>query len=233
MIEIVSRWDSGKVLYKAKNATDVGAALREAVASDADLRGAYLRGAYLSGADLSGAYLRGAYLRGADLSGAYLRGADLSGAYLRDAYLRGADLSGANLSGATGIVPELSNDLLLLLDQVGKIRAYKLVTADGYGPQYGGVRYEIGESVEVEGASTDPNVQCAAGVNVATLPWCLRNWRPGYRVLVVEFARKDIAAIPAGDGKFRLHRCKVVGEKKIDPVALGLVRADVTEQEAA
>jgi hypothetical protein len=45
-------------------------------------------------------------------------------------------------------------------------------------------------------------------------------------VLVVEFTAKDIAAIPNGDGKFRLHRCRVVGEKKIDPVALGLVKEE-------
>jgi hypothetical protein len=32
----------------------------------------------------------------------------------------------------------------------------------------------------------------------------------------VEFAVEDIAAIPiASDGKIRLHRCKVVGEKNL------------------
>jgi hypothetical protein len=59
-IEIVSRWDKTKVLYKAETAADVRTALEEAVKSRADL----------SGADLSGAYLRGADPRGADLSGA-------------------------------------------------------------------------------------------------------------------------------------------------------------------
>jgi uncharacterized protein YjbI with pentapeptide repeats len=209
-IEIKHRWETGKVLYTAEGASDVCSALGEAVKSRADL----------SGADLYGADLYGANLYGANLSGADLSGANLSG----------ANLSGANLFGTKGIVPERCNDLLLLLDQPGKIRAYKLVTADGYGPFTGGIRYVIGETVEVPNASTVPAVQCAPGINVATLPWCLNNWQPGYRILIVEFEAADIAAIPVGDGKFRLHRCRVVGEKEIDPVALGLVKA---EEEAA
>jgi hypothetical protein len=94
-IEIVSRWDSSKVLYVAKGAADVRAALEEAVASGADLRGADLRDANLRDANL-----RGADLRDADLRGAYLRDANLRDAYLRDAYLRGAYLRDANLRGA-------------------------------------------------------------------------------------------------------------------------------------
>ena len=249
-IEIKSRYD-GRVLYTAKNASDVRRALEEAVKASADLRGADLSGAYLRGADLSGADLRSAYLSGADLRSADLRSADLRSAYLggaylsgadlrsadlrsadlrsadlRSAYLSGADLSGADLRSADGLAPEVCNDLLILLDQPGKIRAYKLVNERGEGPQYGGIEYKAGETVEVPEANTNPDIQCAAGINVATLPWCLKNWQPGYRVLVLEFTKKDIAAIPVGDGKFRLRRAKVVGEKKIDPVALGLVRVE-------
>ena len=88
-----------KLAYKS------GADLSGADLSDADLRGAVLSGADLRGADLSGAVLRGAVLRGAVLrgavlSGAVLRGADLRGAVLRGAVLSGADLRGADLSGA-------------------------------------------------------------------------------------------------------------------------------------
>jgi hypothetical protein len=103
----------------------LGAAVKVAVASaadlsDANLRGANLGGANLRGANLGGANLRDANLRGADLGGANLRdaelgcanlrganlgdanlsGADLSDANLRDANLRDANLSGADLSGA-------------------------------------------------------------------------------------------------------------------------------------
>ena len=157
----------------------------------------------------------------ANLSGAYLRGANLSGANLSS-----ADLRGANLSGATGIAPERCTDLLILLDQVGPLRAYKLVNANGQGPFNGGVTYEIGETVEVKNADTDPSDQCGAGINVATLPWCLKEWELGYRILIVAFDVKDIACIPtATDGKFRLHRCKVIGEKVLDYVALGLIEA--------
>ena len=272
MIEIKSRWD-GRILYTAESAQDVRAAVREAVASGANLydanlsranlcganlRGANLRGANLCDADLYDANLSGANLRGANLCDADLRDADLYdadlcgvdlrdadlydadlyGVDLRDADLRGAnlsranlsdadlsranlsranlsraDLSGADLSRATGIAPERCTDLLMLLDQVGKIRAYKLTRADGSGPTYPGLTYAVGETVEAADANTDPDDHCGAGVNLATLPWCLSQWRPGYRIFVCEFTRADIAAIPtATDGKFRTHRCRVVRE---------------------
>ena len=204
MIEIKSRWD-GRILYTAENAQDVRAAVREAVASRANLSSANLRSAYLSRADLSGAYLSDAYLRDADLSG--------------------ADLSRAYFSRATGIAPERCTDLLMLLDQVGKIRAYKLTRADGSGPTYPGLTYAVGETVEAADANTDPDDHCGAGVNLATLPWCLSQWRPGYRIFVCEFTRADIAAIPtATDGKFRVHRCKAVREIPAEQIAewLGL-----------
>ena len=137
-------------------------------------------------------------------------------ANLSRANLSRANLSGATLSRATGIQPERSTPLLMLLDQPGAIRAYKLVDAQGVGPFNGGVTYRVGESVRVKKANTDPTEHCAAGINVATLDWCLANWQEGYRILIVEFTAKDIAAIPtATDGKFRLHRCLVVAEKDI------------------
>ena len=146
-------------------------------------------------------------------------------AFKSGAYLRGADLSGAYLSGANGITPELSTPLLMLLDQPGKIRAYKLVNEKNEGPINGGLKYPVGKTVKVGDADSNPLQQCAAGINVATLDWCLREWKPGYRILIVEFTAKDIACIPtATDGKFRLHRCDVIKEKKLNYEALGLIK---------
>jgi len=211
--------------------------LRGADLMGADLRGADLMGAYLRGADLTGANLMGAYLRGADLRGVNLRdtnltdtnlwGADLRGTYLRDtnlwgAYLRGADLTDTNLRGAVGINKHLCTPLRILLAQPGLIRAYKLVTANNVGPYNGGLIYKIGETVKVKDANTDESEQCAAGISLATLDWCMREWRNGYKILLAEFTVKDIAAIPtATDGKFRVHRCKIVGE--VDLKEIGLV----------
>jgi uncharacterized protein YjbI with pentapeptide repeats len=192
-----------------------------AVNSGADLYGANLSGANLYdanlyGANLSRADLYGANLSGANLSGAHLSRADLSGADLSGAYLSRADLYGAYLSGAKGIQPERCTPLLMLCDQPGAIRLYKLVTADGVGPFHGSITYEVGQSYDVTDANTDVTESCGAGINVATLDWCLANWRDGYRVLIVECEAKDIAAIPtATDGKIRLHRCRVVGEKDL------------------
>ena len=105
---------------------------------------------------------------------------------------------------------------MALKDQPGKIRAYKLVEENGEGPFNGGITYVVGKSYSVKDANTDVNEQCAVGINLATLDWCLRYFEKGMRVLLAEFTAKDIAAIPtATDGKFRVHRCKIVGEKDI------------------
>ena len=113
--QIVSRWDSSKVLFECEVPDDVPSSLamrhalekaaaqrprldfRGAFLRDADLRDANLSGADLSGADLSGANFRGAFLRGADFRGADFRGADLRDADLRDANLSDADFRGAAL----------------------------------------------------------------------------------------------------------------------------------------
>jgi hypothetical protein len=233
-VDIKSRFD-GRVLYKAKGAADVreaveaarrdGADLRYADLRDADLRYADLRGAALRGADLRDAYLRGADLRHAALRDADLRGADLRGADLGGAALRDADLRDADLGGAKGFAPERVNDLLMLLDQVGPIRAYKLVNSEYRSPiqSTGKLTYKPGDVVEAE-ADPAPTVQCGKGVNVATLPWCLSNWREGHRIMVVEFTRKDIAAIPVGDGKFRVSKVRVVREIDRDQINVWLGR---------
>jgi uncharacterized protein YjbI with pentapeptide repeats len=227
--EIKSRW-SNEILFSLETKS-LKLAVEAAVGQKTDLSGTNLSGANLSGAslsraDLSRADLSRADLYRADLSGANLSGADLSRADLSRADLSGADLSradlsradlyGAGLLGARGIKAERVTPLLILSDQVGKIRAYKLVNETGEGPYNGGIQYEAGKSYSVEDADTDPAHQCGAGINLATLDWCLSRCKEGYKILVVEFTSRDIAAIPiATDGKFRVNRCKVVREKDI------------------
>jgi uncharacterized protein YjbI with pentapeptide repeats len=190
--------------------------------SGANLSGAYLSRADLSGADLSGAYLSGANLSRADLSGAYLSGADLSranlsGAYLSGANLSGADLSranlsGADLSGAKNYTPERTTALAALPYLTGKIQAFKLVDAKGMSPIHSKrLQYEVGKVVEEPNANTDPGSHCGAGLNVADLPWVLREWSQGQRIFLVEHTAKDIACVPHGtDGKYRVVRLKVL-----------------------
>ena len=211
--------------------------LRGADLHGSDLRDGDLRGTNLRGTDLSGATLRGADLRGADMRGVGLRGTDLHGANLDGADLGGADLReaglrGAGLRGAEGINPYLTTPLLILLDQLPgtRLRAYKLVDRYFAGPVNGGIKYKIGKLAEVRDANTDVNVLCAAGINVATLDWCMREWREGDRILIVEFLLEDIACVPtATDGKIRLFRCTPVGEK--DLMAIGLLREESPERE--
>ena len=163
---------------------------------------AYLHGAYLHGANLRGADLRGAYLRSANLRSADLRSANLSGANLS-----GADLSGADLRNCKGA----TNDLRILLTQKGKLIAYKVITKDLQGPQFSGITYKVGSIVSVDDADTS-NALCAKGINVATLNWIEKEYGLNSNIIAIEFTAKDIASIPLGsDGKFRLHRGKVLG----------------------
>ena len=114
MIQIKHRV-SGAVLFECE-AENLKVAVEQAVASGANLSDANLSDANLSGANLSDA--------------------NLSDANLSDAYLRGA-----NLRGATGINPNLTTPIRILLDQVGAIRAYKLVNERGEGPFSGGITW--------------------------------------------------------------------------------------------
>ena len=155
--------------------------------------------------------------------------ADLSNADLNYANLRNTDLSYADLSNAMGINKYLCTPLMVLHDQIGPIRAYKLVNKDGEGPFNGGIMYEIGMEYGADNANTNEAEHCARGINLATLDWCMREWQPEFRIFVAEFTSTDIAAIPiATDGKFRVHRCKIVGEK--DLYEIGLLKDEKRER---
>ena len=217
--EIKNRW-SGELIFSVETTSwklAIELAIKaKADLSSADLSSADLSSANLRSADLSSANLRYADLRYADLSSANLRYADLRYADLRSANLRYADLRSAK-----GINKYLVTPLLMLLDQPGKILAYKLVKEDCLAPFNGGITYEIGKSYEVKDADTDELNLCAKGINVATLDWCIKEHQNDYRILKVEFNAKDIACIPtATDGKFRLFRCDVVDEVNLKKIGI-------------
>ena len=111
----------------------------------------------------------------------------------------------------------------MLLDQVGKIRAYKLVNGKNEGPWNGGVKYEIGKISKADELDECEDNQCSYGISLATLDWCMKEWRNGYKILIAEFSQKDKPVIPIGsDGKFRVKQCKIIGEK--DLKELGLIK---------
>ena len=149
--------------------------------------------------------------------------ADLRYANLSYANLSYADLRYATLRYAEGVNKHLVTPLLMLLEQPGLIRAYKLVTEKGKGPFYpSDFTYDVGFSYVESDPNCDEYSDCGAGINLATLPWCIQNWIKGHRILIAEFTAKDIAAIPiATNDKFRVKRCEIVGEK--DLKGLGLI----------
>jgi len=233
-IEIKNRLN-GSVLFSIE-AKSLKIALEIAVQNRADLRSADLRYANLRSANLSSANLRSANLRSADLHSAdlsyanlrsadlryaNLRSANLSSANLRSANLRSADLRSANLSSAVGINRYLCTPLEILREQVGEIRAYKLVDANLFGVYYPKIKYIIGKTLKVKRADENERVQCGKGISLATLDWCMKEWHEGLKILVCAFTSKDIAAIPvATDGKFRVRKCKVIKEVDLEKIGL-------------
>ena len=127
-IEIKDRW-TDKVLFAAKGATTIAAAVTMAVAAGADLRWANLSRADLRWANLRRANLGGANLRWANLDGANLGGANLDGANLDGANLRWANLGGANLSRADlgGANLENAEGLAYQIPQEGELIVWKAV----------------------------------------------------------------------------------------------------------
>ncbi len=178
-----------------------------------------------------------------------MRNADLRNADLSGADLRNADLRNADLSGATGLTVPAVSDLALLFAQPGPIRAYKVVTSAGRSPVSGAGRgwraleYKIGQRVECDGEpNRDPAESCGAGLHVATPRWVvdyLRSSRYDFdggriRVLVVEFNRDDLAAIPfSSEGKFRVKGCTPIAEVSRDELVAWLGETPAKVEEVA
>ncbi|MDD5381901.1 MAG: hypothetical protein PHG53_09745, partial [Phycisphaerae bacterium] len=127
----------------------------------------------------------------------------------------------ADLRYAKGVNKYLTTPLYLLLDQPAKIRAYKIVKDNYEGIYNGGLIYKKGMALKVTDYNSSEKEQCGSGINLATLDWCIKEYKDGYRIMLCEFTAKDIVAIPIGsDGKFRVKKCKVI--KEIDLVKIGL-----------
>jgi hypothetical protein len=138
----------------------------------------------------------------ANLSYANLSYADLCSANLSSAKLDKTILDGINWLAWLGIVP----------DHQGTARAYKMTTKDGVGPFNGGINYLEKDAFEVPVVNGDVNVHCAQGINLATFQWCLWQKQEGYRLFMFSFNVKDAVCPMASDGKFRVKKCRKVGE---------------------
>src|SRR5574343_249597 len=157
--------------------------------------------ANLYGADLYGANLTRANLSGANLTRANLYGANLSGANLYEANLKKTILEGINWLAYIGIVP----------DHQGTARAYKVLTRDGVGPFQGGINY-LENNVFESALDSDDSVQCSQGIHLATFRWCINNREEGRRLFMFSFNAKDCVCPIGSDGKFRVSKCRKIGE---------------------
>jgi len=185
----------------------------------ANLSGADLIGANLSGANLIDANLNYADLSGADLIDANLNCADLSGADLIDANLSGANLSGtdlrfANLSGAKNLLNAsdwMANNFES--DSKGYIVYKAFGNTNTYFSAPKSWKIEAGEFIE-EVVNPFPTLDCACGVNFATLEWIKSTYKMD--IVVIWKCRinwKDACSIVVPyntDGKARCGRLELL-----------------------
>jgi len=199
-IQIMSIY--GQVLFEHESVDNtIKETVEKAVSERADL----------SSADLSSANLRLANLYSADLSLANLSSANLSSADLRL-----ADLSLANLRSAKFTEPIYISDLysLKLLPKNTILTFWKYIV-NGKSPiqDSGKIEYKVGKTYTEKDCNTDEFNECGAGLNVATIQWCLKNTVGNDSVELIEcqFKVSDIVAVPYWtDGKFRVKKLKVL-----------------------
>ena len=122
----------------------------------------------LRGSDLRDSDLRGSNLRGSDLRYSDLRYSDLSYSDLSNSDLRGSDLRGSDLSGCTGLLnPTKWLKQQFKRDKLGYL-VYKAQQAQCATPAHWQWKPR---AALTEVCNPLPTLDCACGVNFATLDW--------------------------------------------------------------
>lgn len=192
--------------------------MKSIILCGANLSSAILYCVDLAFSDLTSINLENSKMRCVDLYGATLRAAKCEGMMLEETRIP------ARMLLAETVLRRYKHEqtpLIDLKDQIGPIRLYKLVNANGCAIFYPTIRYTIGETYTVNDVNSDESVECGSGINLGTLSWCVRNWKNNERILIAEFSRDDIACIPTGnDGRIRVRKCKIVGEKNLAELGL-------------
>ena len=202
VLELHKKWlkgDPDGVRANLEGANLFGANLGDANLGDANLGNAnlgdaYLEGAYLEGANLKGANLVLSNLRDANLKGANLEGANLEGAHLEDANLKGAKLPDFQIcpqeesfiaykKTTKGVIKVLiPEDAKRTNSLIGrKCRTSKLVVlggdgVGGTGPNYAGIIYNEGETIECLDYDGDIRVECTKGIHFFMTEQEARDW---------------------------------------------------------
>ncbi len=190
-----------------------GAKLQEAKLQWAKLQEANLQGAKLQEAKLQEANLQGAKLQEAKLQEANLQGANLQGANLQEANLQEANLQWANLSQSKGLLDPIEY-LLQNFERDPENRgliAYKAFGA--YNASPAAWKIEPG-SILTEVVLFDRTVECACGINVATLKWIKNDERasnrPIWRVLIRWEWLAGVCVPYHTDGKVRCSKVELL-----------------------
>lgn len=106
------------------------------------------------------------------------------------------------------------------------IHAYKVTTLKGKGPYKPRkwLTYRARQTYTAEFVDMDQNENCAAGLHLATLRWCLTEWggriAPGkdrkYKLFLAETVKDDLTCVPFDtDGKFRVRQLRLLKTVKV------------------
>jgi uncharacterized protein YjbI with pentapeptide repeats len=198
---------SANLRYADLSYADLSSAnLRSADLSYANLRYADLRSADLSHANLSYANLSSADLSYADLSYADLRSADL-----RYANLRSADLSYANLSYANGLSTQCGYIKENFEKTKNGIIVYKTFGENNQPNKNWDIKPK---SILKEVVNPCRTVDCACGINVATLKWVKLNTSGDIWQGLIKWEWMVGVVVPYyTDGKIRTEKLQLI--KKI------------------
>ncbi|MCK9282398.1 MAG: hypothetical protein M0P71_17420 [Melioribacteraceae bacterium] len=94
--------------------------------------------------------------------------------------------------------------------------AFKLVDKNYQSPiQSNKLTYKIGDDIIDDNFDSDINQDCGAGINLANWQWILKNKKSNdNRILIIQYdVTPDNICMPKNtDGKFRVKKCKVIGE---------------------
>jgi len=159
----------------------------------------------LSDSDLSDSDLSDSDLRGSNLRGSNLRGSDLRGSDLRD-----SNLSYSDLSGVKGLLDPI-DWMYQNLEKIDEgYLAYKSFGSNFEPPAH----WKIAEESELtEIINPLPTLDCACGINVATLKWVKDNNKPNTPIwqVLIKWEWLPGVVVPYNtDGKFRCSRVKLL-----------------------
>lgn len=209
------------------------------VSKYADWTGVCLEKAKLDNSDLQHINLRNANLKQSSFSHCKLNDVSFVNSEIEDSNFDGSNLNSSFLDASQSEYFQSQNIEGVIADQsilkqlpqlTSPFEIYKLINGKNEGIFRGGLKYIVGETVEVAKYNSDPKEECGAGISVATLSWCISRFDKDLKgektpdekhsILKIKVDPADIVCVPEySTGKIRVKKCFVVD--RLDNTLIG------------